>query len=62
MHCKNSATVQKIGVGLHRHPLVCLMDETRRTLPEEHRCALRLVQGGPEWTWIFGKPTLFETT
>ena len=33
----------------HRHPLACLMDDTRPTLPEEHRCALLHVQGDPDF-------------
>ena len=41
--------------GLHRHPLACLMDDTRPTLPEEHRCALLQVQGDPDLRWTFGK-------
>ena len=32
--------------GLHR-PSVCLMVETRPTLLQEHRCALRLVRVDP---------------
>ena len=43
-------------------PLACLMVETRPTLLQEHRCALRLVQVSPELMWIFGKTDLFQTT
>ena len=42
------------------HPFACLMVETRPTLLEEHRCALRLVQGCPELRWILGKPSSMD--
>ena len=48
--------------GLLCHQSVCLSVETRPTLLEERLCAFRLVQGGPEFRWIFGKLDLLQTT
>ena len=41
--------------GLHCHPSLSLMVETRPILLEDHLCGLRLVQGDPVLRWIFWK-------